>query len=113
MDNQELKNLHHLDSHEALLKKSTTSSSIVSDSSTADPKKKDERRSTIIIQQHITVDLSTQERDAVTEGTLNLNRAVTIKQFAPNVFREIRRLNNISDEDLMKSLDPAENVKNI
>jgi len=57
--------------------------------------------------------MTSQERDAVTEGTLNLNRAVTIKQFAPNVFREIRRLNNISDEDLMNSLEPSVNVKNI
>ena len=48
MDNQELKNLHQLDSHEALLKKSTTNASSVSDSSTADPEKKFERRSTLI-----------------------------------------------------------------
>ena len=36
-----------------------------------------------------------------------------VKQFAPNVFREIRRLNNIKDEDLIRSLDPSQNIKNI
>jgi hypothetical protein len=44
------------------------------------------------------------------DGTLNLKRKVIVKQYAPNTFREIRKLQNIKDEDMLKSLDPAENI---
>ena len=47
------------------------------------------------------------------KGTLNLKRVVNVKQYAPETFKKIRELHNITDEDLMKSLDPAENIGQI
>lgn len=44
-------------------------------------------------------------------GTMNLNRKVRIKQYAPNAFRRIRQLSNIKDEVMLQSLDPSNNIK--
>ena len=79
MDNQELKNLDQLDSHEALLRKSDSRTQSGASDNSNPGQQKLERRSTRIIQQHIAVEISSLEREAVTEGTLNLNRSVTIK----------------------------------
>ena len=47
------------------------------------------------------------------DHTLNLKRTVIIRQYAPKVFRKIRLLNNIKDQDLIESLDPSKNIKQI
>jgi len=44
---------------------------------------------------------------------LEIKRKVTIKQYAPETFRKIRKLFEITDKDLIEALEPALNMKNI
>jgi len=44
-------------------------------------------------------------------STMNLERKVRIKQYAPAAFARIRALAGISDEQLLASMDPSANVK--
>ena len=45
--------------------------------------------------------------------SLELGRRVIIKQFAAQTFKKIRAMDNISDGDLVSSLDPSGNIPQI
>lgn len=46
-------------------------------------------------------------------NSMKLNRKVSIKCYAPETFKRMRKLSNFSEEDLISSLDPAKNIKEI
>lgn len=49
----------------------------------------------------------------IEKGTLLLKRNVVIKQYAPEVFKAIRALDEIENKDLIASLDPSKNISSI
>jgi len=46
-------------------------------------------------------------------GTLNLNRKVMVKTYAPKTFQRVRQMCGIEDIDILQSLDPSKNVRPI
>ena len=44
---------------------------------------------------------------------LNLDRKVVIRMYAPETFKAIRALHNITDQHLIESLEPSKNIKQI
>lgn len=48
-----------------------------------------------------------------TFGKINLNRKVKIKRYAPESFARICKLADVKEEQLLESLDPSKNIKQI
>lgn len=55
----------------------------------------------------------TSQSDLDSANTLLLNRKVIVKQYAPKTFEKIRELSKVTTEDLINSLDPSKNIKQI
>lgn len=53
----------------------------------------------------------TMDYDMNEVGTLNLKRNVIVKMYAPAIFKKIRNLSGVTDEDLLESLEPSKNIK--
>lgn len=83
MNNQQVKNLNELDDYAVLSDNSSTIGAPITKNKTKIDK----------------------------DHTLNLNRTVIIRQYAPKTFQKIRFLNNIKDNDVFESLEPSKNIK--
>lgn len=110
MDNQVMTNLNQLDHHEILLQEPIKREGTRFFRTSSEATNSFKSSNTVI-----SSDGSDSSRpiQPIEKGKLNLNRLVIVKQFAPKVFHEIRKLNNVTDEDVIKSLDPSKNIKNI
>lgn len=98
MNNQTIKNLNELDDFQVLVR--TERASTVGTRNTQSL-----IRNATLSNTH---EIEYNEEDF---GTLNLNRRVIIKSYAPKTFRRIRELSKVSDEDLLNSLEPSKNIK--
>lgn len=108
LDNQEFKNLHKLDNYKVLLSQGD-------DKSTKDNTKGSQysRSYSQAFRSQASSLTGSQGREFYKENfsTINLDRPVRIKQYAPAAFRRIRDLSGIGDDLMLDSLDPSVNVK--